>query len=41
VLGPKDARCHPIPDCPMQDNCARFLNPLPQGIGASLGNFRH
>lgn len=40
VLSIKDARCHPIPGCPLQASCARYTSPLPQGFGAALGNFR-
>lgn len=40
VLGISDARCHPLPDCPLQAGCARFVNPLPQGFGAVMGNYR-
>jgi len=40
VLGINDPRCHPLPSCPLQAGCARFLNPLPQGFGAVLGNYR-
>lgn len=40
ILGVKDVRCHPSPECPLQSSCARFKSPLPQGIGVKMDNFR-
>lgn len=40
VLAHKDCRCHPVPQCPLQSGCARFTTPLPQGIGATVANYR-
>lgn len=40
VLTAKDVRCSPSPSCPLQDGCARFKSPMPQGIGAKLENYR-
>jgi len=40
ILPASEPRCHPSPDCPLQDSCSRFTSPLPQGIGATLGNYR-
>jgi hypothetical protein len=39
VLPASEVRCHPSPSCPLQESCARYRSPLPQGIGSSLGNF--
>jgi hypothetical protein len=40
ILPAKEARCTPSPDCQFKENCARYKCPLPQGIGATMGNFR-
>jgi hypothetical protein len=40
ILPAKEPRCHPSPDCPLQDSCARFTCGLPQGIGATMANYR-
>jgi len=40
VLGHSDSRCRPVPECPLQGECARYQSALPQGLGAIMGNFR-
>jgi hypothetical protein len=41
ILPAKESRCSPSPACPLQESCARFMCPLPQGVGATLSNSRN
>lgn len=40
ILPANEPRCTPSPDCQFKVSCARYTYPLPQGIGATMGNFR-
>jgi hypothetical protein len=40
ILASDVARCMPAPDCQFKANCARYTSPLPQGLGATMANFR-